>query len=358
MSKAEKYTWGTLLVLLCMSAIGLLYLASATAKARQVWSTAGAQYAPKISQLKKQISDLENGTDKASVPALGVALYEWTVDLGQTWDQCTITQVDPATGGISVDVNSLYTAAQVSAQITPNMILFVFVTPPQGLGVYLGEYKVTFVGNNNNVGSLALAPTMNFLASELQAIPTLQGATVKLYEIMPIDRHEPFMGMDQAALEQILPGLPPNVLNEYLRHGKDPLPDDPPERIDSSNKYDRQLRDYALLFRDLHRQISQLKDVILAAANDGKFVKDALDSARAQQAARDMEIAALNQELNETTGERDLAKAHHDALAERVSSLTAQLDQLLEDNKNMSASLTDFQLQVLRQADALSNAAN
>ena len=50
-----------------------------------------------------------------------------------------------------------------------------------------------------------------------------------LMDIMPIDRHETFAGMDAATLQQFMPNVPAEIISEYLRDGQPKADDDDPD---------------------------------------------------------------------------------------------------------------------------------
>ena len=91
-----------------------------------------------------------------------------------------------------------------------------------------------------------------------------------MYEVMPVDKHEPFAGMSKQELKELLPA---NSLAEYEKDGQDWAPGDPVERK-KDGKYVRRLRDYEAIFENAHLQRSLFADLYEAAQRDQQYMDD------------------------------------------------------------------------------------
>lgn len=97
-------------------------------------------------------------------------------------------------------------------------------------GEYLGEFVATAVTES----SVTLAPTIALDADQLQQIRNVD-STWALYEVLPVDGHEFFVGMTEEQLRALIPqGKLVNevydaMIQSYLRTGGPATDDDPPE---------------------------------------------------------------------------------------------------------------------------------
>ncbi|MCA9264385.1 MAG: hypothetical protein KDA60_11075 [Planctomycetales bacterium] len=66
---------------------------------------------------------------------------------------------------------------------------------------YLGDFKVASVAPD----SISLEPISRLAPDQLAAIENSNGASWALFEIMPIDRHDVFAGLDEAQLRMLMP---------------------------------------------------------------------------------------------------------------------------------------------------------
>ncbi|MEX0713783.1 MAG: hypothetical protein WD278_15700, partial [Pirellulales bacterium] len=186
---------------------------------------------------------------------------------------------------------------------------------------------------------------------ELNRITATKGSWV-LYERMPGDRHGTLAGLDQAQLAAMMPGVPPEVLNEYLRHGQNAGPDDPPDRV-ADGKYERQLRDYAVYFGELHRQMSAERDRIAARTTDKAFAEKTRDDTQRQVELRQQHIDNdLKPELARVESERDTIQAHHEALDARIAALRQEVADLLAETKRLAAQWTAMQTEAAERINA------
>lgn len=340
--------YGKVLIgVILVAGLGMFYLATRNLKAHQEQMSRAQQIQQQLESVQAENEILREGgslagQDIPGIRKLRVGLNGLLVDRGRVWSGAQRDQVDPQTGSVGVTVPKADPNSPLTVQ--DKMVLYLF-EDIQG-GVYLGEFKVEGVAD----AQVQLTPTMSLSPRQVQRIVGSQ-ATWSLYERMPADRHTLFAGMDQAALANWMPNVPPAVLEQYVRDGQEARPDDPPDRVEDG-KYVRPLHDYAVGFRELHRHISELNDEIEAAKIDMAFAEATRDNTTRQIELRQAEIdQKLQPELAEVHAERDMIKAHHEALVARLAAVEAEIDQRLADTKKLAEEWTAMQLDAARQID-------
>ena len=105
---------------------------------------------------------------------------------------------------------------------------------------YLGQFTVTAVGDT----TITITPMLSM--TEGQNVEAAAATHWVLYEIMPIDSHKPFKGLDQTHLQTLISAEHTtlneedyqDLMDEYLRDGKDGDPrQDPPQRLWSEVRF-------------------------------------------------------------------------------------------------------------------------
>lgn len=351
--------WGKVFVgLILATSLPFFYLAARTLKTHQYWKEEARSYVQPLEDTLAENELLMDGDPAAAgaggagqgrlgIRQLTVAMHDVLVDRGRAWKGCIPSEIVGQTGAATVQVES-----PDPHQIQSNVVLYVFEERPilEG-GGYLGEYKVAGV----NGKEVSLVPTMTLSQRELDRIKNTQG-TWAFYERMPADRYTMFSGLDRGQLDALMPGVPAEVREEYLKHGQPAAPDDPPDRV-ADGKYQRQLRDYALLFHDLHRQAWARRDEIAAATTDKEFADRARDDTQRQVQLRQAEIDdVLKPELKESLAERDTIQAHHLALDAELAAVQAEVAKALAANQKLAEEWTALQLEAAQRINALSAA--
>ncbi len=335
--------WSKILIgCIMLASLGMMYAAARTLKTHEAWQKAGQSYEKPLLRSARQSEIYQDGDVTTDPPTpgirdLGVRLHSLMVDRGRVWQQCVMTEFDPATGNIAVDIESLE-----KDQLQEKTLLYVFAAPEAG--GYLGEFSVLGIADTK----LGLAPTMQLLKeknfNESDRIQNAKGKQVTIYERMPSDRHlVDLFGNDKEALAAWLQGLPPNVADEYARDGQTAGPDDPRDHV-LNGKYVRQLRDYEVYFHELHGQIFKLKDDIAVATTDKAIAERTRDSTQRQVQLRNDEIEKLlKPELAEVSAERDLIVKHHAALEKRLAEVAKEEADLLAEIEAKNKEWTDLQ---------------
>jgi hypothetical protein len=162
-----------------------------------------------------------------------------------------------------------------------------------------------------------------------------------------------------------MPGVPPDVLQEYLRDGTDAQPNDLADRV-FNKKYERQLRDYVEYYHELNRQIASLRDQIAAAKTDEAIAKKLQADAEKEVEARTTLIEkTLKPELAEAQGELALITSHRDELQARLDGkkddngnvvekgVNQQIEEALAENKRLLAEWTSLQFAAAKRLNEL-----
>lgn len=355
--------WSRVLVgLIMLTSLVFLYLATKTLAAHRNWQLAVQSYDKPLEKAENDITRLTEGDKTATPPVpsisdLEVKLHGLMTGRGKIWRGCTLRKdkFNPATLEFVMDV-----PFPDPHQIQDKMVLYLFEEREPGF--FIGEYKVTGLAEKSvSLAPTVLPPTKKMLDAQRARIQGTQ-VTWSLYETLPTDRHDVFRGYDQAQLSQMMPGVPPEVLQEYLRDGTDAPPGD---RV-IKGKYERQLRDYVVYYHELNRQIAMLRDQIAAAKTDEAIAKKLQADAEKEVASQtDLIEKTLKPELAEAQAERDVITAHRDALLAKLEGkkdadgnliekgVNQQVEEALEENKRLLAEWMRLQIDAARRLEEL-----
>ena len=230
--------------------------------------------------------DLTTLTEEVRVA--NVKLHDVVVDRGRVW-----TSVNPERAfNSNTGKGNVLIEAPAPHRLTAKMVLFAF--DPSG---YLGEFQVTEAGEK----SVTIEPNMEMSERQLKRVSTSPGNWT-LYEVMPIDRHDIFTGLDQEALGKLLPA---ERVNDYARDTQAAQATDPQARV-FDGKFERQLTNYGMLFHEMDRQISTAADAKVAAEKDAASLTAAVADAKEQVAFHTKEIADLKKELATSRKESEM----------------------------------------------------
>jgi hypothetical protein len=348
-----------LVVLILLASLPFLYLSMMTLKVNDNWR--------KIANTKqKQLRDVVEGSGASpgveppspvsieQLPTLSMeqletelrkdeaAIHDVLVDRGRVWYNA-IPKVDFAKGAAAVQIDT-----PSPHGILDKTVLYVFdARPKQEGGAYLGEFKVT--GVDEKAKQVALEPTMALLPHQIQNLQNSTKGPWPLYEVMPGDRPDLLAQLPPNELDALLPA---ETRKEYAKDGQPAEPGDAPERV-VDGKYQRELRDYAVLFHELDRQLSVMRDEQAAQAKDLSAVNAAHEDAKKQVAFTEAEIKDLQAELDHTNTERAVVTAHRKALEASLASAKTELQKTLAANKQLAAEITRKQLEAAARIDAL-----
>lgn len=210
-------------------------------KTRLHWQT---QYAKVAKDLKRDSAQLKEFTEgKANIEK---GLFEMReevkreiIDRGRVWRRCTA--VANADGSVTLTMPANLDGSAKKHGIDEKTVLHAFIETqaqvPQGIitlpTFYLGEFQASGVTEN----TVTLLP--NLPQGTMQAESSKAGGNWVLYEVAPADAHEPFEGLTEQDIKNMIPenisGLDPQqyqaMINEYLRSGKRAEDNDLPDNV-------------------------------------------------------------------------------------------------------------------------------
>ncbi|HEV3338937.1 MAG TPA: hypothetical protein VG125_01230 [Pirellulales bacterium] len=330
-----------LLGLIFVVSLGMFYLAVSTLAANRAWREAAKSYDAPLERARKEAAQIEEGNDSATPPVpspsqLDVKLHDLMVGRGKVWRGCVRRNAD-ANLQLLVEV-----PVPDPHLINDKMVLYVF-EEGEG-GHYLGEYKVTGLAEKQVTLAPTMIPPIPKLLDQLRGRIAASAVQWSLYEKLPTDRHDVFRGYNQAQLAQAMPGVPPQVLEEFLRDGSDTQAGDAPERV-IKGKYERMLRDYGVHFHELSGEIAQLRDQIAAAKTD-KAIAEKLraDTEKETEARQTLIDKTLKTELAEVKQELGVITAHRDHLTEKFEAVIKLVKQTLAQNKRLLERWREIQI--------------
>jgi hypothetical protein len=376
---ARTWHWGHVIVVLgiVLATGGFFILAAETLRINSVYRSAIARKTEQLQQLTARNDALRNGTDDPniisqlrnesepsvsipenaeSIPSLAQLDHEIllaTRTRGRVW-----RDVAPA----GVDATGIVRLAAPPAGLKKDTVVYLFEDgaaqlpaadgTPQGKQ-YLGEFRV----NEPAAQQIALAPVLPLDDFEQRRLAAIRGPWV-IYETMPPDRHEIFAGMTEEQLQQ---KLPKQIVEEYIRHGKEARSDDPDARklgLDESGKslapedigkaakviYQRRLRDYATEFDELSRRRISMEVSKAAAEADIDRLTAALASAKQLQTFRQDEVRRLGIDLKGVQAERSAIEQHLAQVRNQLAKVSELLNSTLKQNSELADRLAEIQL--------------
>ena len=379
---ARTWHWGHVLVVLgiFLSTLGFFLLAAETLRINAIYRNQINQLERDLADMKARNEALLTGTDDPNLIAqmqhedppvlvredaesmrslaeMDHQLLLATRRRGPVWRNVAPAGIDPQTGAVRVNI-----PAPVPAGIGPETVVYVFEQGPAALPTaegapqgaqYLGEFRVSQAAGQE----AALTPVLPMGEYERARLAASRGPWV-IYETMPADRHEVLAQMSEEELKQ---KLPPQSVEEYLRHGKEAGPDDPEERqvgfdengnrlppqeLENAAKkrYQRRLRDYATEFDELGRRRIVMEADVEAVKKDIERLLAAIESAKKLQAFRQDEIQRLNTDLAGITKERQTIERHLAQVEQQLARVRELLNAALKRNSELAAELAAQQL--------------
>ncbi|HEX6961497.1 MAG TPA: hypothetical protein VF175_06495 [Lacipirellula sp.] len=296
--------------------------------------------------------------EEGRMPGLGYweqQLADWRRDRGPVWNNVTAAgPLDPATGRIAVAI------PQQPHGLAAESIVFLFEDGPVNAAApdqarqYLGEFRVAEAGENGVI----LEPvhrldqrTGNRLLRSAQA-----KTPWRMYETMPLDRHELFADLSDEELRQLLPAA---SVEEYIRHGGEPTPDDDEyhraaynekgERVElddpakTEERYDRPLRDYAFLFAELMRQRTILGATIAGITEDINRLKAAQENAAQLTAHREQQLEMLTGDRDMMVRDQQTIEKLRDAVLAALENARQRVADLIPQNVQLAQQLIQQQ---------------
>ena len=286
---------------------------------------------------------------------------------GRVWRGAQAARYDAATGRVAVAVpqpkpHGLEKDAIVFAfqQGEPNI-----ANVNQG-AQYVGEFRVF----EASVGGVILEPVLP-LDKRGVALVSNANAPWSLYETMPADSYELFAKFTDEQLKQM---LPPQSVEEYIRHGEPATADDDEyERagyddqghrlgFDDMGKavktlYDRPLRDYAYLFAEMIRRRTVMTADKAAVQTNIRQMQEAKTIADKLTTHRTEEMKGLNGDLQHMVRDRAAIETLLAAIQQQLASFRQSTAEVLRQNSDLARRFAQHQLTQLQAADSSSPAA-
>ncbi|HVU90056.1 MAG TPA: hypothetical protein VHD36_22175 [Pirellulales bacterium] len=316
--------WSKVLIaLILVATLPFFYFSLRLLKTNQAWRSEVNKWEQDLGRQVDGPPDLATLTEEVRVA--NVKLHDIVVDRGRVW-----TSVNPERAfNSNTGKGNVVIEAPVPHRMTAKMVVFAF--DPTG---YLGEFQVTEAGEK----SVTLEPNMRMSDRQLKRVSTSPGNWT-LYEVMPIDRHDIFTGLDQEALGKLLPA---ERVKDYVRDNQPAEANDPPSRV-IDGKFERQLTDYGMLFHEMDRQISTAADLKAAAQKDAASLDTAVADAKQQVAFHTKEIADLKKELATSRNERDMMTAQCKALRAEIAQTRVDMKKEFQKNRALAQRWNDLQ---------------
>jgi hypothetical protein len=373
---AKTWHWGYVLVVvgIFFSTLGYFILAAEVLRINAVLRKQVNDLESRLVTFETQNDALEKGSDDAtiinqlrsaevrikddqeSIPSLAQLEHELLLaarERGRVWWNVTPVRVDAQGVQISVE-------RPVPAGIKPEdgetvVALFEVGEPalpeggqPRG-AQYLGQFRVTAASGQ----TATLQPVLPLDDFERQRLAGSRGPWI-MYDTMPADRYKILAGMTEEELRQ---KMPPQSVEEYVRHGKEARTDDDPLRVagfDETGKrlppdaiataakklYQRRLRDYSIEFDELARRRLVLAVDIEAGKKDLERLQAALTSAQQLQVFREDEIKKLQVDLAGATKDQQAIEQHLAKLKQQLDRGNQLLAETLARNRELVRQLS------------------
>lgn len=350
--KRTHWSQVVLVLLITLTAVGYLFLASETTRVHRDLRSNLARLESQLANVERQNHDLLNGAgDEAGILQLQHKLEMLTRGRGRAWRQVAPAgPLDPQ-GRIEVGIPN-----PTPHGLAADSVVYVFEmgdanpADPKAGRQYLGEFVVVEAREK----SVVLESTHLLDQRTGERLARSQGPW-SLYESMPVDRYDTFAGMSE---EELKKRLPPADAAEYLRSGQPATADDdpanvigfdendqrvPPNKMDTAVKkvYQRPLRDFAFLFAELDRQKAVLLSDRDALVEDNAKWEATLASAEKLGKFREDEIDLLESDLAGMKQDRVAIESHLTIVKGQIEEALRRIEDLLARNSSLAQQLAD-----------------
>lgn len=378
-----------LLGFVVIAAIVFFYMAARTLKTHSEWREVYNAKQAELERKQDDIRALEYGRKAAdgSVTEKGVnqlraEVANHILRRGRIWRGASPTELLDQQGTVQIKVepvsidtstlpgvNSLPDGKgglePVARELINGDVVFVFDSEPinqadvgPNYPGYIGAFLVSDVATAEKISTATLKPVLKTSAAhraqDRQAlISRMQSASNRwiLLEVMPKDFHGLFAGLTDAELESL---LPPDVVDEYRRHGQPAEADDPEEFIvqgpDGQEYYSRPLRDFYLLIQEIDRRKVEVTDEIAGLKEDLERLKKDIQLAQTDLTARQEEKAGLEDALLAVQAEEQAARTHRENLEGQVAQLQNNIETSWNKVKEYGTYLRDLTRELMDRA--------
>ncbi|MCA9248383.1 MAG: hypothetical protein KDA42_14755 [Planctomycetales bacterium] len=356
------------------------YLAGVTVKIHNFHRTRINQLREQVAMTERQIEAMKTGineatmseTDETVIAALeqeGIRvlnssiretetqIYRFTLDRGRFWPEAELDAVN-ADGSATLTITS---PLPHGIRAEDEVVVFAFESGETAEGArYMSGFKVTGVDEDR----ITLTPLAQLSPRRLEQVTASRG-NWDLYEVMPVDRHDVFAGLDEQDLAEL---IPPGSLPEYVKDGQIADPTDPPERVQGykvggvlaepgeeervvERRYVRQLRDYEYEYMYLAARSTLLKVDMERISTDSKRLQEGLTKTEANVAVRTTEKEKLTYDLQHFQQELQIVTDYLAALNRSHATLLNQIRTTYLNTRELAAKLAEVQLNAAEEID-------
>lgn len=259
---AKDWRWYQIVaaIFTMLLAVTFMFPVAGVLRSRSAWNKVYEELTLRLADSKAKQKTILNGdpsdpTAGEGVTVLNLKLSKLAIEAGRRWRNLQLQGVNnnaitlvrsaaPVDPLLQADPADAAAAAPVLPLVPDGLVVYGFAEQPQpGLNVpvptfYLGEFRVTV----STPGQVTLVPLGKLEGPQQQAITSGQASSWSLYELLPLDGHEPFVAdgsepdvdfifgrVDDELVNRILgKRVDPATLNNYLRDGARSTSDDPP----------------------------------------------------------------------------------------------------------------------------------
>lgn len=364
-----------------LAGIIFFYFAARTLKTHQSFRERFESYNSKVeNEKKRQHQFKEGGAD----PKVDLGLRQAKAELnrlltlrGHVWTQC-LPSVPAPDRRIAVTIGKPKPHRIVPPTGPDKAPVLVHVFEEKSAkdgGKYIGEFRVIQASQNPEENSIVIIPVLptkvedyELRKDEIAAFDKLlaestdpaRGNTWVLHDVMPVDSHEAFAGLQPDQYEGL---IPESSRDSYQRDGSEAKADDPEANKVTDDKgnviFQRTLHDYGVLFREYQRLYTGFRDQLDGIRRDNAFVKTAIeDQETAEIAFIDKQIEEAKMQLARAEAEKKAADDHLAAVETELKRLQDGVKTALESIQKDSDELAKIQLKAVEDADKRTKAAS
>ncbi len=262
---AKDWRWYQIVaaIFTMLMAVTFMFPVAGVLRSRSAWNKVYEELSTRLAESEEKQKKILNGdpsdpTAGEGVTVLNLKLSKLAIEAGRRWRNLQLqgvnnnaitlvraaAPVDPLLQEDPADGAGAAAAAAALPLIPDGLVVYGFAEQPQpGLNVpvptfFLGEFRVTASAPNQ----VTLAPLGKLEGPQQQAITSGQASSWSLYELLPLDGHEPFIAdgseadadfmfgrVDDELVNRVLgKRVSPETLKNYLRDGSRSTTDDPP----------------------------------------------------------------------------------------------------------------------------------
>lgn len=324
-----------LVVFVFLGSVAFFYLAARTLATHNAWRTVVNRETAELQRLEEETRVLREGgpvdqdgvANPKGVEQLNRDLQTLTLDRGGALFDVQLDEVKDGTVQL--------TLGSPDHGLVPGTVVFAFSQKPLSEGGrYLGEFKVTSVGEGEEATKVQLTTNLPLSEPQSQRLAAAAGP-LALYMMMPIDDAKLFASMDDDTRQSLLPA---DSVSDYA-------------------KADRALHDYEQMFHENYVQQSILKDTIETLKGNIARTEGATSESEKEAGYRQTEKTNLTADLEKFEHEKKVIADYHDSLARMYQQVHDSLKATYLANRRMANQLTTSQTKAAREIDRRTDAA-